>query len=235
MAQHLTKAAVQTLIAHSFTAAAAKNITGVAAADNVVTVTTSAPHGYAVNDWVLIKGLGKAVSTPTVGAAKNVSGVAEAGGVVTVTTATPHLLAVGDLVLLEGIGGAVEANGPWIVATVADASNFSLTGLAAITPYTSGGTSKKISSTSGGAVEAEGLFTVAAVPLATTFTLTGLTAVSTYISGGAAHKVTITGLARNLKPYQLTSLADALNRVPHVENHDAASGSGESTLATIFA
>lgn len=38
----------------------------------------------------------------------------------------------------------------------------------------------------------------------------------------------------NLKPFQFNALADALERVPHVEGPDGATGSAESTLTVIF-
>ena len=86
----------------------------------------------------------------------------------------------------------------------------------------------------GGAVEAQGLFKVTKVD-ANSYTLDGLTAVTAYTSGGVAKKVTVSGLLRDIKPYQFDALKDALSRVKHVRNHDAAAGSGESTVGTILA
>jgi len=38
----------------------------------------------------------------------------------------------------------------------------------------------------------------------------------------------------NIKPYEVKALVDALKRTSHVEAADSVSGTGESTLATIF-
>jgi hypothetical protein len=81
--------------------------------------------------------------TPTFAAAKTISGVAAASSVVTVT-ATGHGFSVGDVVAQYGIGGATEANGPFIVATVPTANTYTLTGITAVTNYTSGGSAKKV-------------------------------------------------------------------------------------------
>lgn len=87
----------------------------------------------------------------------------------------------------------------------------------------------------GGATEANGFFRVATKPDANTYTLEGLSAVTAYTSGGTVKKLTITGgLVRALKPGQLNSLADALNRRNYDRGTDENQADVESTLATIL-
>ncbi len=81
--------------------------------------------------------------TPTFSAAKTITGVAASASVVTVT-ATAHGFSAGDVVAQYSIGGAVEALGPFVIATVPDANSYTLTGLTAVTSYTSGGSAKRI-------------------------------------------------------------------------------------------
>jgi hypothetical protein len=69
MAKHLSATDLSTLLAHAFTKAAGKNITGCAASNNVVTVTATA-HGYATGDWIEHTAIG---------------GAAEANGLVKIT------------------------------------------------------------------------------------------------------------------------------------------------------
>lgn len=82
----------------------------------------------------------------SIAASKTITGVVIQDGAAKVT-ANAHTYTTGVIVVHEGIGGAVEANGIWPV-TVIDANNYSIP-LAAITAYTTGGTSKKLTFTAG--------------------------------------------------------------------------------------
>lgn len=84
----------------------------------------------------------------SIAASKTITGVAASGGVTTVT-ATAHGYSAGDILVNEAIGGATEANGIKVVDTVPDANSYTIRGLAAVTTYTSGGTSKKLTFTAG--------------------------------------------------------------------------------------
>ncbi len=127
-------------------------------------------------------------ANPTVATATNITGVAAAANIVTVTSAA-HGCVANDLCVIAGVGGATEANSVWRVASA---------------------------------------------PTANTLTLAGITAVTAYTSGGTITKITLTDRIRDLKPFQVEGLADALKRVPYTRGNEANYGSGESAISQIL-
>lgn len=113
MAYHFTRDALTTLLTPSFTLAASKTITGVAAAGNVVTVTSNA-HGFSTGDWL--------VQT-------EVAGAVEANGLFSVTKVDANSYTVDGLTAVTNYTSGGKAKKVSIATLVKDLKPYQLQGL----------------------------------------------------------------------------------------------------------
>lgn len=121
--------------------------------NGVVTVNTSAAHGFYAGWTVLISGLPNIAHGGSTGTGRST------GGVVTITTATAHGFIVGQQVVISGASDA-SFNGTYTVQTVPSPTSFTLD---AVT-LTASATGITCSSTF------DGIFLINSVPSATSFT-----------------------------------------------------------------
>ncbi len=84
-----------------------------------------------------------------------------------------------------------------------------------------------------GNTAANGLFKVTKVD-ADEVSLDGSVGNGAYTAGGTVRKVDVSGLLRKLKPWQIDSLVDAMNRRRYYRATDGQEGLGESALESIF-
>jgi hypothetical protein len=173
---------------------------GAVRAANVVTITTTAAHGRAIGDSVVLDGVTAVGSTA-------ISAAARAANVVTITTATAHGLAAGNIVTVAGVTGVLLTtfNGTFPVVSVAG-NTFTYNQTAPNDTGTVGSTSKLTTSFNG-------TFTITGVTPPYTFTyLQPSTLATGNDTGGAATGTTATcyGLGAQMA---ITTAARASNVV----------------------